>query len=259
MDLRKPIVLSLAAAFLVLIAGAGQAQGPALSDHPEQRVTLISRQKSNGNIRWHSQLYASIIKAEGTTYLYFEEKGVEPAEDAARSKTWSSYTYSLLEQNQVRPYLIKVEVKDAGGSIMERVEKFYDYKSKIVICNVNGRVQILNLKGETADKQDLAFYLMNYPFDERNELDLLVVDHTPAIFPMTVKYRGKGFLDSGGRSVLCHKLEMLPDIGFLNFLRIFLPKTYLWFEAEPPHYFVRYEGLESGLGTPYVVVEAIRQ
>ena len=259
MPSKNPIVLFLIAAFVLLMTCACRAQGPALDGHRAQKVSVVSREKGSGRVRWRSQLRARIIKAEGTTYLYFEEKGEEPAQGPERSKAWTSSTYSILEGNKIRPYLTNLVVRDSGGRAIEKVEKFYDHKKRIVVCNVNGRVQILGLKSEVADKQDLAFYLMGYPFDKKNDLDFLLVTHTPAVYAMTVKYRGKESINVGGRSTLCHKLEMLPDIGILNFLRVFFPKTYLWFEAAPPHYFVRYEGLESGLGTPYVVVDAVRE
>lgn len=256
---KRSISLFSTSAFLLLITCQCLAQGPALSDHPEQRVSLVSKEQANGRVRWRSRLRARIIKAEGTTYLYFEEKGTEPAQDPEGSKTWTSSTYSILQGNKLSPYLTNLVLRDARGQAIEKVEKFYDHKRGIVVCNVNGGVQILGLKSKVADKQDLAFYLMGYPFDKGTDLDFMLVTHAPAVYAMTVKYRGKESIKVGGRSTLCHKLEMLPDIGILNFLRVFFPKTYLWFEEAPPHYFVRYEGLESGLGTPYVVVDAVRE
>jgi hypothetical protein len=37
--------------------------------------------------------------------------------------------------------------------------------------------------------------------------------------------------------------------------RRILPKTYLWFTVKEPHFWVKYEGLESGFASPYVVME----
>jgi hypothetical protein len=99
---------------------------------------------------------------------------------------------------------------------------------------------------------------MNYPFKEKRGLDFYLLTHAPAMYKVNARYKGKERIVVGNQEVDCYKLQMLPDLGFFNFLRVFIPKTYFWFEAKPPHFLVRYEGLESGLGTPYVVVEIVR-
>jgi hypothetical protein len=53
----------------------------------------------------------------------------------------------------------------------------------------------------------------------------------------------------------CYKVELVPHLGILNLVKAFFPKTYLWFSVAPPHFWVKYEGLEEGLGTPQVVVD----
>jgi hypothetical protein len=50
----------------------------------------------------------------------------------------------------------------------------------------------------------------------------------------------------------CYKVELVPHVGLLNLFKPFFPKSYLWFSVEPPHYWVRYVGLEAGFGTPQV-------
>ena len=53
-------------------------------------------------------------------------------------------------------------------------------------------------------------------------------------------------------------MELILDLGLLNLLtKYFLPKTYMWFTVKEPHTWVKYEGLESGLGSPYVMMELI--
>ena len=53
----------------------------------------------------------------------------------------------------------------------------------------------------------------------------------------------------------CYKVELVPGLGVLNLFRFAIPKAYFWFTVDPPHYWVRYEGLENGRGTPQVVME----
>jgi hypothetical protein len=51
---------------------------------------------------------------------------------------------------------------------------------------------------------------------------------------------------------------MIPHLGMLNVIRPFLQKTYFWFTVAAPNNWIRYQGLESGPGTPEVVMELSR-
>ena len=48
---------------------------------------------------------------------------------------------------------------------------------------------------------------------------------------------------------------MVPNLGVLNLIRPFLAKTSFWYTVAAPHYWIRYQGPESGPGTPEVVLE----
>ena len=79
--------------------------------------------------------------------------------------------------------------------------------------------------------------------------------HEPSLQKMIVKYKGEETLKNGEDILECYKLQMIPDLGVLKALDIFIPKIYFWYESKPPHNFVRYEGLEGGLGSPYIILE----
>ncbi|MEE8637895.1 MAG: hypothetical protein V3T21_02505 [Candidatus Margulisiibacteriota bacterium] len=224
-----------------------------------KRFSVISRIKSSGKERWHSKVKAEIIHHKDITFAYFEEEGEEPRGKIKRYKTWKSSAYSCLEDSKIFPYLIKMVIKNDQGEIIEDLKKIYDRENKRVICTVNGKVKEFEFKESLVDKQNIVVWLMTYPFEEKKDINFHLLTHAPAMHKMNMKYKGKEKLTIGSREVDCYKLEMLPDLGLLNFIRVFFPKTYFWYEVKAPHNFVRYEGLESGLGTPYVVIEIIPQ
>ncbi|KPJ69553.1 hypothetical protein AMJ44_03580 [candidate division WOR-1 bacterium DG_54_3] len=245
---------------LIVLASAnpGYAEISKINNINGKTFTIKSTVKSSGRERWQSQGKIQILNYQGRTYIYFEEKGEESSGKTKSNKTWKSSVYSCLDGEEIIPYQIKLVLKNKRGEIIENVDKFYDRESKKVTCNVNGKVKDFEFKENMADKQNLALWLMNYPFKEKRDLTFHLLTHAPAMYAMTMKYQGIERLRVRDQGIDCYKLEMLPDLGILNFLRIFYPKTYFWFEIAPPHNFVRYEGLESGIGTPYVVVEAVR-
>ncbi len=55
-----------------------------------------------------------------------------------------------------------------------------------------------------------------------------------------------------GKTIKAYKLRLDPDLGIFSFINIFLPDAYVWHYAEGQHEWLRYDGLESGIGTPLV-------
>ncbi len=78
----------------------------------------------------------------------------------------------------------------------------------------------------------------------------------PAFYNMTLVNKGVEPVDVGGKTIDCYKIQMIPDLGFLGIFAPFVPKTYFWYRVASPHDFIRYEGLESGLNTPYIVMQS---
>ncbi|MFH1542823.1 MAG: hypothetical protein ABIE84_07045 [bacterium] len=50
------------------------------------------------------------------------------------------------------------------------------------------------------------------------------------------------------------RVTMKPDLGLISLI---IPEVDYWFAAEPPYNFVRYSGLQSGPGSPDVIIEAV--
>lgn len=40
---------------------------------------------------------------------------------------------------------------------------------------------------------------------------------------------------------------------FTGLVGVFIPPTFVWYSEEPPHNWLQYEGLETGLGSAHVV------
>lgn len=252
--LNKILLLLSAGLFGLAFTTSISAENPNIKDIAGKTYTLVSRAKSSGRLRWQSCVKSQIIEHKGETFIYFAEEGRECVGEG-KYNTWVSSGFSYLDGT---PYWIKVTLKDSEGKVIEAVDKFYDAENKKVICEVNGKIKEFEFKKNLFDKQNIVIFLMNYPFQEGKDLDFYLLTHAPAMYKINAKFKGKEKIRVGNQEVECYKLEMQPDLGFFNFIRVFIPKTYFWFEAKPPHLFVRYEGLESGIGTPYVTVELIR-
>ncbi len=108
----------------------------------------------------------------------------------------------------------------------------------------------------------LPFLLRWQPFDGKaRDLFAWINDR----FVARVEYVSKGRteLELGGRTMPAMKMVMYPD--FNDWVRLgkvltklahpFIPKYHMWYEAEPPHALLRFEGPFGPPGAPEVLME----
>ncbi|MFC1511548.1 hypothetical protein ACFL5U_04125 [Candidatus Margulisiibacteriota bacterium] len=223
----------------------------------EGSSTLKTKDKSSDKHLWQSTITTKKIKYQGKDFLYAVDSGSGIWGKDKKPKTWRTESYALIQGNRIIPYSVKVVFKDKQGKVLRQLEKFYDLEKKKVFCDDNGKAKKYDFKDDLLDKEFMGVAQSNYPFAAKKDYIYHILTHEPTLYKITLKYRGKEVLRTQGKEIECHKIQMIPDLGALNIFGAFVPKTYFWYETKPPHEFVRYEGLESGLGTPYVVMEAV--
>lgn len=104
----------------------------------------------------------------------------------------------------------------------------------------------------------LVAIFQGYDFEKAKPFSFYVYSSEGKLYNVTVRIIGKEKVSVPPGDFDCYKMELRPDLGLLNFvITPFLPKTYLWFTVSKPHLWMKYEGLESGLGTPYVIRELV--
>jgi hypothetical protein len=187
-------------------------------------------------------------------FIFTEEKGSGIWGKDRTYKTWDSRSYFKYEGAKLTPFQVEVIIKDQNGSVVQTIKKSYDLQNQVVYCRINGRTKTLNFDRDMIDKEEMGVCISSYDFERKPDMSFHLMTNEPARYKMTLKYLGTETV----QNIPCHKLQLVPDLGALNMIGAFVPKTYFWLEAAPPHDFVRYEGLESGLGTPYIVMEKIK-
>lgn len=212
-------------------------------------------EKSSGKFLWQSAAKAERFTDKGKPMLYITENGSGIYGKDKRYKTWSSEAYYNFRGLVAVPYQTKLVYKDKSGSVLQTIEKIYDVEGKRAVCRIDGKDQGFTMNDDLIDKEVLGTALANYPFSEKRDLVFHLLTNEPKIYPMTIKYIGQEDLKLGDKTVACYKIQMIPDLGALNIFGAFVPKTYFWYTVDEPHDFMRYEGLESGMGTPYIVIE----
>ncbi len=238
--MKIPHLLALFSLLAILPAGA--------DSQFSESMTLRSVEKNSGQPRWTSRIEGQQFSYQGQTFIYYVEKGKE---DQADGKSWVSTAYSVVKQGQTIPYSVSVVIRNRQGEIVEKVNKYYDLPGGKILCVVNGKSREFKFAANMVDKQEIGIALMKFPFGQKQEENYHLLTHEPTMYQISVWARGREKV----RGIDCYKLEIVFNLGALNIFNAFIPKFYAWYEVREPHLFVKYEGLESGLGTPYVVVE----
>lgn len=220
--------------------------------------SLETKDKSGDKLLWQSQVKLGKTESEGKTYVYVTEDGTGIYGGNKNYNSWHSEAYYYFGKEKLTPYQTNLVFKDKNGKVVRTINKFYDPERKKAICTIDGKTKEFDLKDDLIDKEMLGTALQNYPFEEKRDFVFHLLTNEPTLYKITIKYRGRESLKALNREIECHKLEMIPDLGVLNIFGVFVPKTYFWYKADFPHEFLKYEGLDGGLGTPYVVTRCMR-
>lgn len=228
------------------------------------KVTYISPQpksikvfkKDNNKYLWQYVTVARTLEVSGRTVLKITEncKGIWDDRD---ERTWETESYYFYENKRVVPDHAALTFYDLKGKMTDKIEKTYSAKDKKVYCVKNGEKSEYDFDDDLVDKEVLGVCMMNFHFGRKEDFDFHMMTDEPAHYRMTLVNRGIETVSTNGATAECYKIQMVPDLGFLGIFAPFVPKTYFWYKVAPPHDFVRYEGLESGLNTPYIVMQAV--
>lgn len=235
---------------LILVAGLSSAELFNVQNIKYGKTNLKAIDKATGQALWQCTL--TVQKANG--FIFTEEKGVGIWGKDRTYKNWDARSYFKLEGTKLMPYQVEVIIKDQNGSVVQSIKKSYDSKNQVVYCRIDGRMKTLTFDPDMIDKEEMGVCISSYDFERKPDMSFHLMTNEPARYKMTLKYLGTETMNN----LPCHKLQLVPDLGALNVIGSLVPKTYFWMEVAPPHDFVRYEGLESGLGTPYIVMEKIK-
>jgi hypothetical protein len=211
--------------------------------------------KDDGKYLWQSITKVQTVEVNGKMMLKITEdcRGLWGNKN---ERTWRAENYYIYSGVVAIPDRSSITFYDSKGNVVEKQGKKYSRDDKKVYCLRNEEKKEFDYEGDLIDKELLGTCLMNYPYGRKEDFEFHMMTNEPAHYKMTMVNKGTEILTVNGATIECYKLQMIPDLGFLGIFAPFVPKTYFWYKMTLPHEFVRYEGLESGLNTPYIVMEA---
>jgi len=203
------------------------------------------------------------IYKDGEIFYKFTQKGSGDY-DKYKDVFWEVEAEIKEKEGFLYPAYTIHTIKDKkNNDIIVRYEKRYDYKKKRVYylaANNEGKVlkkKVFPIKGKTVDDFTMVYFLRSFisHLGEKGYRSFYLLTSEPRLYKIDIKVIGKENikLPIGEREAI--KIRIVPNLGLLTGIaKALVPPTYLWFEKEVPHIWLKYEGLESGLGSALVIL-----
>lgn len=220
---------------------------------------VTSKDRKSG---WKAEWGMEQVQLQGKKAVRFTEKGTGRLSAYSQEVLWTAQSL-WLAQDAFLPVETEKTVTASDGTVLLVERKNFDRGKGIVTVDRRepgqpAETESFDVPADTLALEGLAGVLRFVTVDESHSFSAHVLTNEPKVYSVTFEWRGMERITTPAGEFQCYKLEMVPRLGVLNLFRPFLPKTYFWFSAAAPHDWIRYQGPESGPGTPDVVMELSR-
>jgi len=224
--------------------------------------TIVTTYKEGGprwKADWTSELY--VENKEPRFKLVFKAKGL--TSPFSEDMTWESISVWKAGGDFI-PLESETRIKDMSGELVRIDKKSFDPKEGTAVFereDLSGNASLKKEYDITSNAlilEGIVYALRSLPFSTQESIKEKLLTNEPELYKVEFRQRGVHKIKTNDGEIECYKVELVPKLGLLGILKVFIPKTYFWFTAAPPHRWVRYEDLEYGLGTPEVIMDVIR-
>ena len=241
---------------LLLLVGPETVPAPNVIPREKGSIQVSGVGKSQ---RWTAEWTMEPANENGLPAVHFTETGRGQYSGFAEPISWT--IDALWTADRVfRPLRFEKIIKNMSGRVVGNEIKTFDPAKELVQFERKreGRKTEAKRLATPADilaPEGIVGILRYLPFDHWRPITVHLLSNEPKLYEMKVEMRGREQVKTPAGTFDCYKLELVPQLGALNLFRGFLPKAVFWFSVAPPHFWVRYEGPESGPGTPDIVME----
>ncbi|MBI3989881.1 MAG: DUF3108 domain-containing protein [candidate division NC10 bacterium] len=225
----------------------------------KERGAVVTSAK-NGGVRWEAEWTMEQVTVNGQRLVRFTETGQGLYSPFREEVRWTLEAFWKTE-DAFSPLSFEKTVRDLNGRLLVKERKAFDFaRGKVRFERQDSAAgtsttKELAVPSDTLAVEGIGTALRSLPFEPPRPFRTHLLTNEPDLYEVTLEPRGRERVKTQAGEFECYKVELVPNLGLLSVFRVFVPKTYFWFTVAPPHFWVRYQGLESGLGTPHVVME----
>jgi len=217
----------------------------------------------NGGRRWRATWTMEPAEHEGKKAVRFTERGQGHISPFPGEVRWSLESIWSAEKSFQPLDSEKIVTTPAGAPLVTERKHFDPVKGIVKFerrrAGAPPEEKSMRIPPDTLIAEGIAGILRYLTFEQTTAFPVHLLSNEPRVYSLTFENRGKEHVRTPAGEFDCYKIEMVPHLGVLNVVRAFYPKTFFWFTVAPPHFWVRYEGPESGPKTPEIVMELDRE
>lgn len=266
-----PFLISAVAIALLLAAAPGGGESGPIEIAPREWGTYWAHLTDDNNVRWEANwILDRVDEGPPARYVVRDELRGRFGDDN-REQTRVTDAEFILDRSRIRMEHSLLTVSDREGKVIFSLEKEFDYQKGEVWTRAvypdKGKTERdkFEMGDRLVDTKEIVSFLRGFPFPSREdaedadaEMEFIFLNEEPDTYSVLVTYEGIEEVETPAGTFICHKLRLVPDLGILTFLgRLLAPDIYIWFTAAPPHFWVKYLGLEGDLGTPSIISELV--
>lgn len=239
---------------LALLAAAGPATLPFPLDASEAG-SLIATDK-DGQRRWQADWSMEAETTNGQQFVRLSERGQGVYSPFTQQVRWTVEAWWQAGP-PFQPSRVEKHFTDLQGNLLLSRKAVFDWKAGRASVEVRrgsqkAEVETIPVSPGTWTPEGMAIALRQMDFTSDGTLKARLLSDEPKVYEVRFKKVGRETVDTPEGPVECYKLRMEADLGVMSLFKFLIPDTYFWFAVAPPHMWVRYQGLESGRGTPQV-------
>jgi hypothetical protein len=174
---------------------------------------------------------------------------------------WTLESVWELEE-RFAPLRVARTITDSAGAELRSLRHDFDWnRGTVRFTNIDqsGRKteRSLQVPPDTITGDGLALWLRAAPFESPRPVGFHLLSDEPNLYRVTATIGDRETTQTAAGLFEAHRVHLDFDLGLLNIAKILVPKTFLWFSAEYPFFWVRSETLENGYGTRKVYRELL--
>jgi len=210
-----------------------------------------------GSERWRAEAQ---IKNIGPDLYLMTEKARGVYSSFTGPVSWVAEMKFWRDEHNVRPVSLDKSVFDQNGKMIRRERQEFDLVNNTAICIHEDptknlfRTRKFKFNKNVVTRLSLGFYAQKFLKNGKTSERLQMVSEEPNVYDIELRLLGKEAIRIGGRKVAAYRLCIDPQLGALNFVKNFFPKSYGWHSAVPKYEWLGYEGLEGGLNSEKVEI-----
>lgn len=248
---------------LILIVAARAYPGELRDTFTDENRTIEGIFVDKNTLRQRSIFSSSTEKfpRDGKLFYRIAEQG-KGNYDKYENVSWRSDAEAEERQGLLHVIHTRRIIRDKGGNVLIKYEKRFDYHNKKIYYKASdGKGKLIlekafPLKGKTTDNIAMMHFLKKFiaHLNEKGYRSFFLISSEPKLYRVNIKVMESEELELPIGKIKAVKLRLIPDMGPLSALAgIFIPPTFVWYAEEPPYHWLQYEGLETGLGSNWIV------